>query len=375
MQHNSPRYTFRLLRAGTFKLDGGSMFGIIPRVVWSKSCPHDDKGRITVAHNCLLLERVDPASSASSLRHSVTSSLPQRILIEAGSGDKLEPKMREVFDLELNPAGHANAGRPRSIHDCLAEIGVTPESIDAAVVTHLHFDHAGGLTRLARPGERPTWPVPPNNDGGGGSSQTGGCVPTFPNARIYVQQREWNDAVANRSTMTKTYYPDHLFPIADKIRGIDSPRPFPTNFTADRDDLPRTTVEMREIDPFAHLLPRNELPTSNLPLPTSGISVFLTPGHTWGQQAIKFTEPDSPAGKGRTIVFTPDVLPTVHHAGAAYNLAYDVEPYTSTLTRRWLLTEAAARDWVLCLDHEPGHPLVRVRANTKGWFDLISEPF
>lgn len=359
----APRYSLTLLRAGTFKLDGGSMFGIIPRVVWSKSCPHDDKGRITVAHNCLLLER-----------QGGDDRLPRRVLIEAGSGDKLEPKMRDVFDLELNPAGHANAGRPRAIHDCLAEINITPESIDAAIVTHLHFDHAGGLTRLARQGEKPTWPVPPNNDGGGGSSQTGGCVPTFPNARIYVQQREWNDAVANRSTMTKTYYPDHLFPIADKVHGIDSPRPFPTNFTADRDDLPRTTVEMRETDPFAHLLP-SSLPTSHLPLPTSGLSVFLAPGHTWGQQAIKFTEPDSPAGKGRTIVFTPDVLPTIHHIGAAYNLAYDVEPYTSTLTRRWLLTEAAARDWVLCLDHEPGHPLVRVRANAKGWFDLIPEPF
>lgn len=370
-----PRYTFRHLRAGTFKLDGGSMFGLIPRSVWSKTVPTDDKGRITVAHNCLLLERpchsepVPPAGCADPLAH-----LPKRILIEAGSGDKLEPKMREVFDLELNPVGHANAGRPRAIHDCLAEIQVTPESIDAAVITHLHFDHAGGLTRLARggAGERPTWPVPPNNDGGGGSSQTAGCVPTFPNARIYIQQREWNDAIANRSVMTKTYYPDHLFPIADKVHLIDSPRPFPTGLTPDRDDLPRTTIEMRETDPFAHLISN---PQSAIPNPQSGLTVFLTPGHTWGQQAIKFTEPDAPAGKGRTIVFTPDVLPTVHHAGAAYNLAYDVEPYTSTLTRRWLLTEAAARDWVLFLDHEPGHPLVRVRANTKGWFDLISEPF
>jgi hypothetical protein len=67
-------------------------------------------------------------------------------------------------------------------------------------------------------------------------------------------------------------------------------------------------------------------------------------------------------------------MPTLAHCGAAYSLAYDVEPYTSMVSRRWFLAEAAARGWVLCLDHEPGHPLVRVRDNGKGWFDLTPEP-
>jgi glyoxylase-like metal-dependent hydrolase (beta-lactamase superfamily II) len=165
--------------------------------------------------------------------------------------------------------------------------------------------------------------------------------------------------------MTKTYYRDHLLPIADRLTLTDSPRPFPTGLTPDRDDLPRTTIEQRESDPFW---------TASRPNVESGISVFLTPGHTWGQQAIKFTEPDRPnGGGGRTIVFTPDVMPTIAHNGAAYSLSYDVEPYTSMISRRWLLTEAAARGWVLHLDHEPGHPLVRVRENAKGWFDLMPE--
>ncbi len=358
-----PRYSFTLLRAGTFKLDGGSMFGLIPRSVWSRSVSTDDKNRITVAHNCLLLKRHAAAPS--------DVSLPRTILIESGTGDKLDPKMQDVFELEKNPAGHKNAGKPRTIVDALAEHNVTPDQIEAVIVSHLHFDHAGGLTRLARPGEAPTWPVPPNDDGGGGSHQTGGCVLTFPNATIHVQQREWDDAIANRSVMTKTYYPDHLGPIADRVRLVDSPRPYITGLTPDRDELPRTPIELRESDPF-------QLPTAHSPLPPSGISVFLTPGHTWGQQAIKFREPDAPHGKGgggRTIVFTPDVMPTAAHLGAAYSLSYDVEPYTSMLSRRWLLTEAAKHDWVLHLDHEPGHPLFRVRANAKGWFDLIAEPF
>jgi glyoxylase-like metal-dependent hydrolase (beta-lactamase superfamily II) len=280
---------------------------------------------------------------------------PRRVLIEVGTGDKLDPKMREIFALETNPA----TGKPRTIVDALAEVGATPESIDAVVVSHLHFDHAGALTRLPRPGEAPEFRFTGHEDGGGGSSQGGGCCLTFPQAAVYAQAREWADARANRSVMTRTYYPDHLIPIEKMVRMVDSPRPFVPGLVPGRDDLPVTPVEYRETELW----------------PGGGLSVFLVPGHTWGQQAVKFIEPGPDAGgKGRTIVFTPDVMPTVHHLGAAYSLAYDVEPYTSMVTRRWFLTEAVRNNWVLCLDHEPGHPLVRVREDGKGWFVLEAEP-
>lgn len=336
------RYAWTLLRAGTFKLDAGSMFGLVPKVVWQKAATSggaiDDKGRLIVSHNCLLLRRVDSNAAP------VQSGEPKVILLECGSGDKLDSKMQGVFDLQPSAA---RPGRPRSIIDALQEVKVAPESVDAVVVSHLHFDHAGGLTRLCKPGETPTWPCPPNSDGGGGSSQTGGCVVTFPNAKIHVQQREWNDAIKNRSVMTKTYYPDHLWPIEDRLVLADSPRPFPSGYTPDRDEQPRTPVELRAT------------------LIAPGLSVFLTPGHTWGQQATMFRD-----AQGRTIVFCPDVMPTVHHVGAAYSLAYDVEPYTSMLSKRWLLAEAAEKGWILCLDHESGPPLVRVKDDGRGWFVL-----
>lgn len=340
---DSACWSFKLLRAASFKLDAGSMFGLIPRVVWSKVVQTDEKGRFTLQHNCLYLERVTPGEG------------PRRVLIEVGTGDKLDPKMREIFSLETS----ASTGRARTIVDALAEIGISPESIDAIAVSHLHFDHAGGLTRLPRPGETPEFAFTPATDGGGGSGQAGGCCLTFPNATVYAQSREWTDARANRSVMTRTYYADHLLPIESKLRLIDSPRAFPVGFTPGRDDLPPMPVALRETELW----------------PGGGVSVFLVPGHTWGQQAIKFTEPGPEhGGRGRTIVFTPDVMPTVHHVGAAYSLGYDVEPYTSMVTRHWLLAEAAAADWVLCLDHEPGHPLVRVREDGKGWFKLVPEP-
>src|SRR4051812_36763549 len=95
------RYSWRLLRAGEFRLDGGSMFGLIPRTVWTRSVPSDDKGRITVQHNCLLLEGNG-----------------RKVLIEVGTGNKLDAKSREIF-----------AMTDRWIVDALQEAGTAPDDI------------------------------------------------------------------------------------------------------------------------------------------------------------------------------------------------------------------------------------------------------
>jgi glyoxylase-like metal-dependent hydrolase (beta-lactamase superfamily II) len=317
------RYHWRVLRAGTFKLDAGSMFGLIPRVVWSRNVPVDDRGRMTVRHNCVLLE-----SEANG-----PQGRPIRALIETGSGDKPDAKSREIFELG-----------PWTITDALRAAGVEPEQLDAVLVTHLHFDHAGGLTRLARPQETPDWSGP-------GWAGDVAVVRTFPNAKVWAQAREWDDAMANRSVMTRTYFRDHLEPIRPQLRLVDSPRPFPAGYTPGREEPPPSDLSVRL--------------TETIP----GVRVFLAPGHTWGQQGVMFEDV-----RGRRVVFTPDVMPTVHHLGAAFSLGYDVEPYTSMVTRTWLLREAAAKDLLLVLDHEPGNPCVRVRANAKKWYDLVPEP-
>lgn len=307
------RYRWTLLRAGGFKLDAGSMFGLIPRVVWSKAVQTDAHGRMDVHHNCVLLERatdVPPGVDA-----------PRLLLLECGTGNKLDAKMASVFALD-----------GRWIHDALHEADCSPNDIERVLVTHMHFDHAGGLTRLPLPSE---------------SGGPHNAVPSFPNAIIHCQAREWSDALANRSVMTRTYYRDHLEPIAERVRTVDSPRPFLPGAIVERDQDPMVPWELRatEVAP--------------------GVRVFLVPGHTWGQQAMAFTDTN-----GRTVVFTPDVMPTAAHAGAAYSLAYDVEPYTSMVSKRWFLGEAADRRWTLVLDHEPGNPVVTVSRDGKGWFTL-----
>jgi glyoxylase-like metal-dependent hydrolase (beta-lactamase superfamily II) len=309
------RYRWQLLRAGPLLLDGGGMFGIIPKVLWNRTVSCDDKNRITLSHNCLLLA---PESGS-----------PDHVIIESGSGDKFDEKNRSIFGLS-----------ERNVEAAIVEAGIGCDQITHAIVTHLHFDHAGGLTRMTRAGEASDWT----------SRDDMPVKLTFPNARVIAQRREWEDATTNAAVMTRTYFREHLDPIRNRISLIDSPPPFPAGRVPMRDELPSSSARAR----MTEVVP--------------GISVFLVPGHTWGQQAILFTDE-----RDRTIVFTPDVMPTVNHVGAAYNLAYDVEPYTSMISRRWFLHAAAEHDWLLVLDHEPGNPCVRVRSDGKGWFTLIAE--
>jgi glyoxylase-like metal-dependent hydrolase (beta-lactamase superfamily II) len=307
------------------------MFGLIPRGVWMRACQADPAGRITVQHNCLLLERAGDVPTGSLLP------APKLIVLEVGTGDKLDAASRALFEME-----------ERTVLTALDAVGARAQDIGGVVVSHLHFDHAGGLTRLARAGETPDWTG--SASGMAGARADHGVKRSFPDARVFVQSREWADAKANRSVMTRTYFKDHLEPIAEQVVRVDSPRPHASGIVPERDEPPIGNVERRR--------------TEVMP----GIFVFLTPGHTWGQQATMFVD-----DRGRTVVFTPDVMPTVNHIGAAYSLAYDVEPYTSMVTKRWFLEEAAAGDWLLVLDHEPGNPCVRVRANARGWFDLVPD--
>ena len=292
------RYDWTLLDAGTISLDGGSMFGVIPRVIWQKLLPPDELNRVTIRHNCLLLRPADLPDA-------------RPVLVETGSGEKFDAKMRAIFGLT-----------DRTIFTALAERNIKPADIGHVILTHLHFDHAGGLTRLV----------------------DGEPTPAFPDAKIYVQRREWDDALQNTSVMTKTYLPENLLPIGPQLKLLETPPPFPAGFVPRRDEAPPGTLD----DRCEKVLP--------------GLLVFNVPGHTWGQQAVLFTD-----ARGRQVCFVPDVLPTIHHARPAYSLSYDVEPYTSSVARRWLLAEAAANDWLLVLNHEPATPVVRAERDGDGF--------
>ena len=256
-----PPWSWRLLRAGTFRLDGGSMFGIIPKGIWSTWTPPDENNRIALQTNCLLLERGN-----------------ERVLIETGCGSKWTDKERSIYAME-----------DRTILDALAEIDVEPGSISTVIVSHLHFDHAGGLTHL---------------------DADGAPTRSFQNATVIVQQTEWADAIANKSTMSKTYLRSHLDGIEPCVRLIDGAE---------------------------EVLP--------------GLSVEPLIGHTWGMQGIFFTDD---AG---TVAFPADLMPTVAHVHRAASMGYDMLPYDTMRTKEEFLDRAAKNSWRIVLGHEPGEAI------------------
>jgi len=311
----STRYHWQSLRAGTLKLDGGGMFGVVPKSLWSRAIPSDELNRIGLAHNCLLLYRSDDIDRANP------------ILIETGSGDKFDAKSSQIYGLEGDCSTAA-----------LSRVNVRCGEVRDVIVSHLHFDHAGGLTRKVRDGETPDLTEAPP------------VKLTFPNARVHVQQREWDDAIANNAVMTRTYLRENLIPVQEQIRYCDAISPWESGHIPAKDELPRQRLRDRMVEIV------------------TGIFAFKVPGHTWGQQAILFVDE-----KDQTVVFTPDVMPTVNHVGQAYNMGYDVEPYISGNSRRWFLAEAAEHDWLLVLDHEAGNPLQKVQPDGKGWYRLIPQ--
>lgn len=252
------------------------MFGLIPRTMWSRWMPPDADNRIGLSMNCVLIERAGEGGGGR----------VRRTLVETGAGGKWTPKEEAIYEFQ-----RAADGRIRTIEHALAEIGVDPSSIDDVVVTHLHFDHAGGLTRMAADGTP---------------------EPVFPKAKIHVQRQEWSDALANRSTMTRTYLRNHLDPIADRV------------------ELHQGEAEV-----------------------VAGVRVMPAPGHTWGHQVVVWRDAQG------TCCYTGDVMPTVHHAHLSASLGYDVLPYQTMLTKRALLELADRERWRLVLDHESGDCVVQ----------------
>lgn len=150
------RYTFAAMRLGemelhvvcdgSFKLDGGAMYGVVPKVLWERASPADERNRIRMSTNCLLVE------TAASL-----------VLIDTGIGDKNDAKFRSMFGM-----GDDDQRLPESIR----ERGFALEQVEHVLLTHLHFDHCGWNTRIK--GDR--------------------IVPTFPNATYWIERGELEHA-------------------------------------------------------------------------------------------------------------------------------------------------------------------------------------
>ncbi len=142
---------------GYFKLDGGAMFGVVPKTLWSKTDPPDDRNRILMSMNPLVIKKDSDI-----------------FLVDTGIGDKFPEKQIDILGLD----------RSVNLNNSLSEMGINPEDVTGVILTHLHFDHAGGNTIFNGKGE---------------------VEPAYPNATYYIQKGEW-DLAMNAGPRTKASY-------------------------------------------------------------------------------------------------------------------------------------------------------------------------
>ena len=148
---------------GPYRLDGGAMFGVVPRPLWQHKAPPDDRNRIQMAMRPLVVEG-DWG----------------RMLIDCGAGDKMDAKQRDIYALD----------RTRQLNHALADAGLSAEAIDFVLATHLHWDHFGGAT-------------------------TTELKPRFPRARYLIRSAEWEDATHPHERNRASYLQDDFVPLKD----------------------------------------------------------------------------------------------------------------------------------------------------------------
>ncbi len=186
---------------GRFKLDGGVIFGVVPRPLWEKAASADERNRIILALRAMLIR-----------------SDSRRVLVDTGVGDHMPEKLRDIYGLEEETC---------SVGRALAGAGLDCSEVTDVVLTHLHFDHAGGATA----------------PGGGGA-----VVPVFANATYYVQEKQYRWALDPSERDRASYFREQFIPLEDA--GV-----------------------LRRLDGEQEIIP--------------GVTVLPVDGHTPGQQLVK----------------------------------------------------------------------------------------
>ncbi len=272
----------QVVRAGWFRPDAGGFFGVVPKPLWSRFTDTDDRGRILCRLNLLLIDADG-----------------KRILVETGTGVRMRDKERDIKGVE--------GGDPVA---ALRAVGEDPASIDFVVVTHLHYDHAGGML---------------GTDG----------RPAFANAR-YVVQRDEAEAA----------HGDEL-----RVQGV---------MEVEQLDAVRAAGQLAEVNGEVELVP--------------GVRVLRTGGHTRGSQAvlIGLDRPGSRAGDAtdRAILWG-DLIPTRWQLPTRWTSAYDDYPVDAIEIRSELLGRAASEGWWAYFTHDPGPMPVRVEAADRGGYRAV----
>jgi len=256
---------------GTYPLDGGAFFGVIPKIMWSRKAAADERNYVQAGLNSLLIRTGK-----------------QNVLVETGMGNKLSERMIKFY------------GQPAQLLTNLAAVGVAPEDIDIVINTHLHFDHCG-------------WNTVRN--------QAGKIVPTFPRAKYYAPEGEWQYARKPSERDAISYLPDNYDPLVQSGQM--------TLLKGDEEIVP-------------------------------GISVKTFPGHTAHMQAVIVES------GGRTACYISDLIPTTAHIDITWGMGFDLYPLQTIESKKQYYAKALAEKWLTVFTHDPKAPWAYVENDDAG---------
>lgn len=255
---------------GVYYFDGGAFFGVIPKIMWQKKVPADAENRIPAGLNSVLVRGGK-----------------QTVLIETGIGNKLSDRMKKFY------------GQPAQLLDNLRAGGVSPEDIDIVINTHLHFDHCGWNT--VRQGDR--------------------IVPTFPKAKYYVQEGEWQHARRQFERDRISYISENYDPLIE-------------------------SGQMELLKGGREIVP--------------GISVRVYPGHTAHMQAVMIES------GGHKACYISDLIPTTAHIELTWVMAFDLYPVDTIESRKKYYSESIPEKWLTIFTHDPKVPWAYVEKDAQG---------
>jgi glyoxylase-like metal-dependent hydrolase (beta-lactamase superfamily II) len=267
------------ITASRFRADGGAMFGLVPKAIWSKRIPADARNTIAQNGTSILFQLPDGRKG----------------IVDAGCGDPSD--FSERYRIL-----HGIPDEPWPLLGAIQDRGWTAEDIDFVVLTHLHWDHAGGVFK--------------------GTPRT----PTFPNAVCFLHAEEWEDAT-RRDPLLHKAYPEEL------VCPLETLTEYQLRLCSGRE-------------------------TEILP----GIFLEQSGGHTRGHCVVRFKHPDlhlqslrggSVALLSEQAVFMADACPTRHHFRLVFQPAYDTYPLDSRRWKQRRLPEYAADGTLVLFDHDP----------------------
>jgi glyoxylase-like metal-dependent hydrolase (beta-lactamase superfamily II) len=255
---------------GIYHLDGGAFFGVVPKVMWEKKMKADENNRVSAGLNSVLVRTGK-----------------KNVLIETGIGNKLSEKMIRIY------------AQPARLLDSMNAAAVSPDDIDIVINTHLHFDHCGWNT--VRRGDR--------------------IVPTFPKAKYYVQEGEWQHARRQFERDRISYISENYDPLI-------------------------ASGQMELLKGNREIVP--------------GISVRVFPGHTAYMQAVIIES------GGRKACYISDLIPTTAHIELTWGMSFDLYPVDTIESRKKYYAESVAEKWLTIFTHDPQMPWAYVERDADG---------